>query len=222
MQKLVIKDLMNILEYEKVRNTYRQELMSYKKDRRISLGPNITLTFENRRTMKFQIQEIMRAERLVHDETIQEEIEVYNSLFKLGFGFVEVGTITPKRQLGNPKPRIFRLEKDQALINRLGFNNDGSEIISKRIADNQPNGFLGINIGPNKETKNKEEDYYKCLSMLSRYAGYITINISSPNTEGLRNFHAEKEMSKLDEYRKRDRKNCRDNKIGQIEVYIES
>ena len=80
MQKLVIKDLMNILEYEKVRNTYRQELMSYKKDRRISLGPNITLTFENRRTMKFQIQEIMRAERLVHDETIQEEIEVYNSL----------------------------------------------------------------------------------------------------------------------------------------------
>ena len=69
MQKLVIKDLMNILEYEKVRNTYRQELMSYKKDRRISLGPNITLTFENRRTMKFQIQEIMRAERLVHDET---------------------------------------------------------------------------------------------------------------------------------------------------------
>jgi len=65
MQKLVIKDLMNILEYEKVRNTYRQELMSYKKDRRISLGPNITLTFENRRTMKFQIQEIMRAERLI-------------------------------------------------------------------------------------------------------------------------------------------------------------
>ena len=68
--------------------------------------------------------------------------EVYNSLFRLGYGFVEVGTVTPKRQLGNPKPRIFRLEKDQALINRLGFNNHGSEIISKRIASNLPTVFL--------------------------------------------------------------------------------
>ncbi len=123
--------------------------------------------------------------------------EVYNSLFKLGYGFVEVGTITPRRQLGNPKPRIFRLEKDQALINRLGFNNHGSEIISKRIADNLPSGFLGINIGPNKDTLNKEEDYYVCLSKLSSFAGYLTINISSPNTEGLRNFHDQKELEKL-------------------------
>ena len=123
--------------------------------------------------------------------------EVYNSLFKFGFGFIEVGTVTPKRQLGNPKPRVFRLEKDQALINRLGFNNDGSEVVSKRISNNQPDGFLGINIGPNKETKNKEEDYYKCLSRLFTYAGYMTINISSPNTEGLRNFHDKKELEKL-------------------------
>ena len=81
--------------------------------------------------------------------------EVYNSLFKLGFGFVEVGTITPMRQLGNPKPRIFRLEKDQALINRLGFNNHGSETVAKRIYENKPQGILGINIGPNRETKKK-------------------------------------------------------------------
>tara|TARA_B110001452_G_scaffold80209_1_gene65616 strand:+ start:387 stop:1433 length:1047 start_codon:yes stop_codon:yes gene_type:complete len=155
----------------------------------------------------FNVEEEEKLETILFNKKISNPIglaagfdksaEVYNSLFKFGFGFIEVGTVTPKRQLGNPKPRIFRLEKDQALINRLGFNNDGSEIISKRIAENQPNGFLGINIGPNKETKNKEEDYYKCLSMLSRYAGYITINISSPNTEGLRNFHVEKEMSKL-------------------------
>ena len=123
--------------------------------------------------------------------------EVYNSLFKLGYGFVEVGTITPKRQLGNSKPRVFRLEKDQALINRLGFNNHGSEIVSKRISDNLPSGFLGINIGPNKDTKNKDEDYFICLSRLSSFAGYITINISSPNTEGLRNFHEEKALEKL-------------------------
>ena len=123
--------------------------------------------------------------------------EVYNSLFKLGYGFVEVGTVTPKRQLGNPKPRIFRLEKDQALINRLGFNNHGSEIVSKRISENLPSGFLGINIGPNKDTRKKEEDYYICLSKLSSYAGYLTINISSPNTEGLRDFHDQKELEKL-------------------------
>ena len=123
--------------------------------------------------------------------------EVYNSLFKLGYGFVEIGTVTPKRQLGNPKPRIFRLEKDQALINRLGFNNHGSEIVSKRIAENLPNGFLGINVGPNKDTKKKEEDYYLCLSRLASHAGYLTINISSPNTEGLRNFHEKNELDKL-------------------------
>ena len=123
--------------------------------------------------------------------------EVFNSLFRLGYGFVEVGTITPKRQLGNPKPRIFRLEKDQALINRLGFNNDGLEIVYKRILDNPPNGFLGINIGPNKDTKNKEEDYYQCLTRLSSLGDYLTINISSPNTEGLRDFHEKQELDKL-------------------------
>ena len=123
--------------------------------------------------------------------------EVYNSLFKLGFGFVEVGTITPKGQLGNPKPRIFRLEKDQALINRLGFNNHGSDIVAKRIADNKPKGILGINIGPNKETKNKSDDFNTCLLKLYSYADYITINISSPNTEGLRDFHEENSMKHL-------------------------
>jgi len=123
--------------------------------------------------------------------------EVYNSLFKLGFGFVEVGTITPKRQLGNPKPRIFRLEKDEALINRLGFNNHGSEIIAQRISENKPQGILGINIGPNQETKDKSEDFYICLSKLYSHADYITINISSPNTEGLRDFHEENSMIKL-------------------------
>ena len=123
--------------------------------------------------------------------------EVYNSLFKFGYGFIEVGTVTPKRQLGNSKPRIFRLEKDKALINRLGFNNHGSEIISNRLSENIPEGFLGINIGPNKDTKNKAEDYYICLSKLAPHSGYITVNISSPNTEGLRDFHNQDEMEKL-------------------------
>ena len=123
--------------------------------------------------------------------------EVYNSLFKLGFGLVEIGTITPRKQLGNLKPRIFRLEKDKAMINRLGFNNDGLEIVSNRLSNNTPNGFLGINIGPNKDTKNKSSDFIECLKKLYKFASYITINISSPNTEGLRDFHEEVLLNEL-------------------------
>ena len=123
--------------------------------------------------------------------------EVYNSLFKLGFGFVEVGTITPLQQYGNPKPRVFRLVEDQALINRLGFNNLGSENVSKRIRSNLNNGLLGINIGPNKDSSNRLNDYLIGIKKFHDIADYITINISSPNTEGLRNFHNKDEMTKL-------------------------
>ena len=123
--------------------------------------------------------------------------EVYNSLFNLGFGFVEVGTITPEPQYGNPKPRVFRLEEDEALINRLGFNNSGSNEIYNKIEKNKSNGFLGINIGPNKTSVNRVEDYIKCLNRFYNVADYITINISSPNTENLRNFHKEEEMNHL-------------------------
>jgi dihydroorotate dehydrogenase len=123
--------------------------------------------------------------------------EVYNSLFKLGFGFVEVGTITPKRQFGNPKPRVFRLEEDKAMINRLGFNNDGIDTASERLKKDMPEGFLGINIGPNKDRKNKILDFLECFDKLNKFANYITINISSPNTQGLRDFHEKKLLSEL-------------------------
>ena len=123
--------------------------------------------------------------------------EVYNSLFKLGFGFVEVGTITPLQQYGNPKPRVFRLVEDEALINRLGFNNLGSENINMRIRSNPIDGLLGINIGPNKDTKNRLEDYLLGLKTFHDIADYITINISSPNTENLRDFHEETKFSVL-------------------------
>ena len=118
-------------------------------------------------------------------------------MYKLGFGFVEVGTITPRRQFGNPKPRIFRLEKDNAMINRLGFNNDGIEIISERINKNLPTDILGINIGPNKDTKEKISDFLECFIKLNKFASYVAVNISSPNTEGLRDFHEEKLLSAL-------------------------
>ena len=123
--------------------------------------------------------------------------EIYNEIFKIGFGFVEVGTVTPKKQYGNQKPRVFRLEKDQALINRLGFNNDGSDVIKKRIEHNAPDGLLGINIGPNKDTDNMYNDFLSCAKTFFPIGDYITINISSPNTEGLRNFHEKDNLEKL-------------------------
>ena len=123
--------------------------------------------------------------------------EVYNPLFKLGFGFVEVGTVTPLSQYGNPKPRVFRLEEDCALINRLGFNNNGADDARLRIIKKKPIGMLGVNIGPNWNSENKIEDYLNCLRKFHDIADYITINISSPNTENLRDFHNNEELKNL-------------------------
>ena len=123
--------------------------------------------------------------------------EIYNSLFKLGFGFVEVGTVTPLKQYGNPKPRVFRLVEDEALINRLGFNNLGAKNVLDRIKSKRQIGLLGVNIGPNKDTNDRNSDYIQCFKTFHEVADYITINISSPNTENLRNFHDELKLDEL-------------------------
>jgi dihydroorotate dehydrogenase len=123
--------------------------------------------------------------------------EAYNSLLKLGFGFVEVGTVTPLKQFGNPKPRIFRLEEDHALINRLGFNNDGIEVIKNRIKSDGKKGIVGINVGPNKETKDQKNDFCLGIKNFFDIADYITVNISSPNTEALRDFHDPEKLNDL-------------------------
>jgi|TARA_B100000902_G_C27164882_1_gene840661 dihydroorotate dehydrogenase len=133
--------------------------------------------------------------------------EVYNSLFKLGFGFVEVGTITPLKQYGNSKPRVFRLVEDEALINRLGFNNHGAINVVNRIKTNTQTGLLGINIGPNKDSENRLVDYIKCLKTFHEVADYITINISSPNTEDLRSFHEQKKLDELLKAVEKEKKN---------------
>ena len=123
--------------------------------------------------------------------------EVYNALFRMGFGFVEVGTITPLKQYGNSKPRVFRLVEDEALINRLGFNNHGAKVVLDRIKSNNKLGLLGINVGPNKDSKDRMNDYLIGLKTFHEVADYITINISSPNTENLRNFHEESKLQEL-------------------------
>ena len=137
--------------------------------------------------------------------------EVYNALFKLGFGFVEVGTITPLKQYGNPKPRVFRLVEDEALINRLGFNNHGAKIVKERIKRNKKLGLLGINIGPNKDSSDRLNDYLIGLKTFYDDADYITINISSPNTENLRTFHEGNKLQDLLKAIMTERKNLKSN-----------
>jgi dihydroorotate dehydrogenase len=124
-----------------------------------------------------------------------------DAMFALGFGFVEVGTVTPKPQPGNPKPRMFRLPENNAIINRLGFNNDGVDALVRNVekARRKGNGILGINIGKNKDTPNESAalDYVHCLEKVYPLADYITINISSPNTAGLRELQEEQALRRL-------------------------
>jgi len=122
------------------------------------------------------------------------------ALFALGFGFIEIGTVTPKPQPGNPKPRMFRLPEHQAIINRFGFNNLGVDALVRRVEriTHRP-GILGINISKNKHTPNNEagRDYRLCLERVYPLADYITVNISSPNTEGLRDLQGEDALQRL-------------------------
>lgn len=116
--------------------------------------------------------------------------EVVDEIFRLGFGFTEIGTVTPKPQVGNPKPRLFRLKEDEAIINRMGFNNDGHQVVYDRLRTCKKTGIVGVNIGANKDTVNKIDDYTVGIAHFYDVADYFTVNISSPNTPGLRDLQA--------------------------------
>ena len=123
-----------------------------------------------------------------------------DALLALGFGFVEVGTVTPRPQSGNPKPRMFRLPQHRAIINRLGFNNDGVDALVRNVGRaRRKHGLLGINIGRSKDTPNESaaSDYLFCLERVYPLADYITVNISSPNTAGLRELQEEQALRRL-------------------------
>lgn len=124
--------------------------------------------------------------------------EVPDALLRLGFGFAEVGTVTPLPQSGNPKPRIFRLTQDDAVINRLGFNNEGHESCERRLAARAGRtGIVGVNIGANKDSADRIGDYELGVKRFARHASYLTVNISSPNTPGLRNMQARESLAEL-------------------------
>jgi dihydroorotate dehydrogenase len=114
--------------------------------------------------------------------------EVPDALLRLGFGFVEIGTVTPQPQSGNPRPRLFRLERDEAVINRLGFNNEGAELVLRRLASRANlGGIIGVNVGANKDSPDRVADYVRLIETFAPVASYFTVNVSSPNTPGLRN-----------------------------------
>ncbi|MBZ9662682.1 quinone-dependent dihydroorotate dehydrogenase [Mesorhizobium sp. ESP-6-4] len=124
--------------------------------------------------------------------------EVPDALLGLGFGFAEVGTITPLPQAGNPKPRIFRLTTDEAVINRLGFNNEGHAAAEKRLAARKGRpGIVGVNIGANKDSADRIADYERGVTRFAPHTSYLTVNISSPNTPGLRNMQAREQLGEL-------------------------
>jgi dihydroorotate dehydrogenase len=124
--------------------------------------------------------------------------EVPDALLGLGFGFAEVGTVTPLPQPGNPKPRIFRLTQDEAVINRLGFNNEGHDAAERRLIARQGRaGIVGVNIGANKDSADRIGDYELGVRRFARHASYLTVNISSPNTPGLRSMQAREQLAEL-------------------------
>ncbi|MFS6937427.1 quinone-dependent dihydroorotate dehydrogenase [Neisseria animaloris] len=130
---------------------------------------------------------------------MDKNAEYIDALAALGFGFIEVGTVTPRPQHGNPQPRLFRIPEHQAVINRMGFNNHGIDAVVKNIRNSRYSGVLGINIGKNADTPIEKavEDYLICLEKAYAYAGYITVNISSPNTKNLRALQGSDELSAL-------------------------
>ncbi len=125
-----------------------------------------------------------------------KDAKLYNQLNNFGFGFIEIGTVTPKAQLGNPKKRLFRLSEDHGLINRMGFNNDGVEKIIHRLKTNK-NVIIGGNIGKNKDTPNDKavKDYIFCFEGLFNYVDYFVVNVSSPNTPNLRALQSKKPLT---------------------------
>jgi dihydroorotate dehydrogenase len=126
-----------------------------------------------------------------------KDAQVADAMLGLGFGFVEVGSITPRPQAGNPGPRLFRLTEDRAVINRMGFNNGGITPARARLSGRRRRGVVGVNVGANKDSADRIEDYLCGIAAFAPLADYLTVNISSPNTPGLRDLQAEGELQHL-------------------------
>ena len=123
--------------------------------------------------------------------------QVPDAMLRLGFGFVEVGGVTPKPQAGNPQPRLFRLNEDRAIVNRMGFNNEGLEVVAQRLQRRNRTGMVGVNLGANKDSADRHGDYAILYERLAAFVDFAVVNVSSPNTPGLRNLQGREELSQL-------------------------
>jgi dihydroorotate dehydrogenase len=144
--------------------------------------------------------------------------EVPDALLRLGFGFVEIGSVTPKPQDGNPRPRLFRLGQDSGVVNRMGFNNEGAEAVLRRLAARASHGgIVGVNVGANKDSPDRTADYVRLIELFAPVASYFTVNISSPNTPGLRNLQQaaalDDLLARVVDARERVRKNAGDSPL---------
>jgi dihydroorotate dehydrogenase len=144
--------------------------------------------------------------------------EAPDALLRLGFGFVEIGTVTPKPQIGNKRPRLFRLERDEAVVNRMGFNNDGADVVLRRLAGRAHlGGIVGVNVGANKDSADRVDDYVRLIEAFAPVASYFTVNVSSPNTPGLRNLQQaaalDDLLAKVIDARERVQKNAGDSPV---------
>ena len=144
--------------------------------------------------------------------------EVPDALLRLGFGFVEIGSVTPRPKSGNPRPRLFRLERDEAVINRMGFNNDGAEAVLRRLASRASHGgIVGVNVGANKDSEDRTADYVRLIETFAPVASYFTVNVSSPNTPGLRDLQQSAALddllARVIDARERVRKNAGDSPV---------
>ncbi|HWA69361.1 MAG TPA: quinone-dependent dihydroorotate dehydrogenase [Rhizomicrobium sp.] len=126
-----------------------------------------------------------------------KDAQVPDAMARFGFGFVECGTVTPRPQAGNPRPRLFRLGEDGAVINRMGFNNSGMAAAARNLKARKGRGIVGINIGANKDSADRIADYALCFAELAPLADYVTVNVSSPNTPGLRGLQGQDELTRL-------------------------
>ena len=159
----------------------------------------LNIFFSKVKNKNYQLLGLEFNNRLGTAAGLDKNGDFIDCLGDLGFGFLEVGTVTPLPQPGNPKPRVFRLFKENAVINRLGFNNKGVDYLVKNLKRRKYKGIVGVNIGANKNSKGEQriDDYITCFNKVAKYSDYITINISSPNTPGLRNLHDEENIQNL-------------------------
>ena len=193
MYKILLRPLLFKIDPEKV----HMLLVSFL---RIPLISKILSVFYNRQNPELEttVLGLNFRNRVGLAAGFDKNAEVIDQLADLGFGFVEIGTVTPKPQPGNEKPRIFRLPKDSALINRMGFNNHGAERIRERLVLKKSKILVGGNIGKNKITLNENagQDYLTCFETLFDVVDYFVVNVSSPNTPGLRELQEKKPLTK--------------------------